>query len=914
VTAPKLRLGLLLVLVAGLVVPGAAGAAAPALVHDATTVAESAPRDGVVAGGDTITIVERIANTTASPIAGLQGTLTTTTPGVDITQDASSYPTLAAFGPAENAVPFEVTLPASLPCGAVVEFSLELSGPGVDVSVPLTVRTGFDGGPASFGRGSPTDIPNGTASLTHLARLGAGGTSTIRVPSTNAGTVRGIQVRLDHLEYPLGHLRISLRAPNHSEVVLLDHRGGAAQSLDDTVIAAGGADPAQTANLSSTTVRPEESFDALLGNTLAGDWKLVFAVDDSSEFGTLEDWHVDFTLGDCAPRSLASLIATPAQVAPNADVLLDASGTVVDGPASYAYSTPGGFASITGGSTSQAHVTFNSRGRKTVTVTVIDAHAGVFTKDVDVIVSNPPLAVLPAPASALTGDPITFNASSSSDPIDHDPITYEWSVDGDSFAPGASNGTRDVPFATPGIHHVTVRVTDADGATDEATALVTVNSRPPVAALALGASPAVTGRQTLLDASASHDDGAIARYRWDLDGNPTNGPDGHGFEVDGGLASTRTAVFGAHGSHTVRVEVTDDADTSSVASLTFDVTDAPTPGTVGATPTQPRPNTAVTLSVTGASDPDGTIDHYEWDFGDGAVATTAGATTSHTFVARALRTILVRVVDDRGASSTTSLSLAIGGVAPVAVLTAASNPVARGATAHFDASGSHDSDSLISHYAWDLNGDGVFELDTGLTPSADASYPNAGGLTVRVRVIDVDGNAGVASVALAVSAPPASGAAGGGSDPSGSGAGAGAGAGGQQDGGDAPSAGSGGGAAFAATLTATAIQTQQDVLRSGVVVSCRTNRRATCVLRIELAGKDARRLGLARSARKPVVIARGTVRTEAGKPGVARLRLTRAAARRLRRVTRVSIVATGEATSAAGDRSRFSRSILVRRR
>ena len=29
--------------------------------------------------------------------------------------------------------------------------------------------------------------------------------------------------------------------------------------------------------------------------------------------------------------------------------LLDASGTVVDGPASYAYSTPGGVASITGG-------------------------------------------------------------------------------------------------------------------------------------------------------------------------------------------------------------------------------------------------------------------------------------------------------------------------------------------------------------------------------------------------------------------------------------------------------------------------------------------------------------------------------------------------------------------------------------
>ena len=49
-------------------------------------------------------------------------------------------------------------------------------------------------------------------------------------------------------------------------------------------------------------------------------------------------------------------------------------------------------------------MTFTSRGRKTVTVTVTDAHSeSVFTKDVDVVVSNPPLAVLPAPPSALDG-------------------------------------------------------------------------------------------------------------------------------------------------------------------------------------------------------------------------------------------------------------------------------------------------------------------------------------------------------------------------------------------------------------------------------------------------------------------------------------------------------------------------------
>jgi subtilisin-like proprotein convertase family protein len=908
---PKLRFGLLLVVLAVLVVPGTA-AAAPALVHATTTVTEIGTRDGVIAGGDTITILERVSNTTAAPISGLQSTLTTSTAGVGVTQGASPYPTIAAFAGAENSVPFEVTLPASLPCGAVVELSLALSAPGLAVSVALTVRTGFVGSPAGYARGRATDIPNGTASLTSLASLGGpgSGTSTISVPTTDAGTVRGIQVHLGHLAYPLGHLRISLRAPNSEQIVLLDHRGGSAQALDDTTFAVGGADPALTSNLTAATVRPEESFDALLGNTRAGNWRLVFDVDDSSEFGTLDDWRIDFTLADCAPRAFASLVATPSQVAPGGDVTLDASGTVVDAPATYAYSTPGGFATITGANTAQAHATFTQHGSHTVTVTVFDSHGTPFTKDAVVVVSGLPTAVLPTPADAFTGVPITFNASGSSDP-DPGALSFEWSVDGGTFSPG--NSTLAVPFATPGPHHVTVRVTDVDGATAEATAIVTAQNRPPVAMLALAAPPAVTGRSTVLDASASSDDGAIVRYRWDLDGDTTNGPGNDGFEVDGAAAPTQTAVFGANGLHTVRVEVTDDNAATTIASLAFDVTNAPVAGTIQATPTQPRPNTPVTLTVSGASDSDGSINHYEWDFGDGAQTNPGTSTALHTFTTRALRTITVRVVDDKGASSTTSLSLPIGGIAPVAVLTVAANPVARGATAHFDASGSHDSDSAIGHYAWDLNGDGVFELDTGLTPTAEAAYPNAGSLTVRVRVIDEDGNAGVAGIALAITAPPGTGAPGGdGSPPAGpDGSAAG---GGQQNGADGPSAGAGGHGAFAAVLAASAIQTQQAVLRSGVVVTCQTNRRATCVLRIELAAKDARRLGVGSQANKPVVIAHATVRTEAGKGSVAKLRLTKAAAAKLSRAARVTVLVTGEATSAGGDRSTLSRSILLRRR
>jgi hypothetical protein len=274
------------------------------------------------------------------------------------------------------------------------------------------------------------------------------------------------------------------------------------------------------------------------------------------------------------------------------------------------------------------------------------------------------------------------------------------------------------------------------------------------------------------------------------------------------------------------------------------------------------------------------------------------------------------VFDDDGASSTTSRSLAIGGIPPVATLTANPNPVVEGGSVHFDASGSHDADSPIAGYRWDLDDDGIFERNTGTTQSVDATYPVAGTLTIRVRVTDVDGNTNVASVALTVAAAPGTAppSGGGGSSPGGSGTGGAGGGGGGDAGGSGGGASGGGGRGFVASLAGDAIQRRDAVLKSGLQVSCRTNRAAICALRVELSGRDARRLGLAKSARKPVVIGRATVRSDGAKPGTAKLRLSRAAAAKLRRMARVTVTVIGQATTASGEKATLTRSVLVRRR
>ena len=66
---------------------------------------------------------------------------------------------------------------------------------------------------------------------------------------------------------------------------------------------------------------------------------------------------------------------------------------------------------------------------------------------------------------------------------------------------------------------------------------------------------------------------------------------------------------------------------------------------------------AVSFDGTGSTDPDGTIDSYEWDFGDGASGT--GATPSHTYTAAGSYTVTLTVTDNGGASAATTTTATI---------------------------------------------------------------------------------------------------------------------------------------------------------------------------------------------------------------------------------------------------------------
>jgi PKD domain len=88
--------------------------------------------------------------------------------------------------------------------------------------------------------------------------------------------------------------------------------------------------------------------------------------------------------------------------------------------------------------------------------------------------------------------------------------------------------------------------------------------------------------------------------------------------------------------------------------------------------------------------------------------------------------------------------------APVAALSASATVVGGGGEVGFDASASRDPEGLQLRYAWDLDGNGSFETDTGTSPTATRAYTGTSTFSARVQVSDPHGASEVAGAQVIV--------------------------------------------------------------------------------------------------------------------------------------------------------------------
>ncbi|MFB6290389.1 MAG: PKD domain-containing protein [Candidatus Bipolaricaulia bacterium] len=264
-----------------------------------------------------------------------------------------------------------------------------------------------------------------------------------------------------------------------------------------------------------------------------------------------------------------------------------------------------------------------------------------------------------SPTASFSVDPstggaplqVTLDASNSED---QDGIidSYNW-----EFGDGNSGGGRIVEhsFTNPGDYTITLTVTDNNGSTDSTTKTITVEQSGPSAALKAKPKEGEAPLNVTFDLSNSEDpDGVIEEYNLKFgDGQSTSGTD---------ILNVVEHEYTTAGEYSATLEVTDDDGLTSSTSTTITVTKPP--------PENQLPSASISLgSDTGtapvtiefsaeeSSDPDGNIESYRWEFGDGT--TSRGSQVTHRYEQAGDYTVQLTVTDDRGGTATTERSVTI---------------------------------------------------------------------------------------------------------------------------------------------------------------------------------------------------------------------------------------------------------------
>ncbi len=157
----------------------------------------------------------------------------------------------------------------------------------------------------------------------------------------------------------------------------------------------------------------------------------------------------------------------------------------------------------------------------------------------------------------------------------------------------------------------------------------------------------------------------------------------------------------------------------------------------------------VNFDASNSSDSDGTIESWEWSFGDGS--TGLGESVSHTYTDPGTYTVVLIVIDNDGLThsdeTTITVNESIVLSPPIAEIFTDMSSGSTPLTINFSGLGSSDSDGTITNYAWNF-GDG----NTGAGVSATHTYNSEGIYTATLIVTDNDGLTDETSVTITVDA------------------------------------------------------------------------------------------------------------------------------------------------------------------
>ena len=360
-----------------------------------------------------------------------------------------------------------------------------------------------------------------------------------------------------------------------------------------------------------------------------------------------------------------------------------------------------------------------------------------------------PVAELTASAaSGRRGEVIALTASGGE--------TYDWDLNGDGTwelvgtdADSAFADTTNLGLIRPCIYAHTAE----GGFWMGAVSLIIAGNSRPVAHATVDVSSGPAPLEVEFTLTGDDDDGDIVEWAWDFEG------DGVYEGVTGVDPNPISHTYSAPGLFNAKFRVTDnegawDVDTVAVQVLPDPDNQMPIIEQITAAPSLCTPGTLVTFTAA-ASDPDGIITAWGWDFdGDGA-DDAVEQNPAHTFVAVGFYNVRLRVVDEAGGYAVGYVGVhvqeEVPNMPPVALLSVDENTAFRGFDTDYevvtlDASSSYDPEGGALEYSWDYDGNGTF---TAWSSTATYDYSVSGEprtITSRVRVRDGAGAVSEASV------------------------------------------------------------------------------------------------------------------------------------------------------------------------
>ena len=92
--------------------------------------------------GETVSLRLNLRDLAPTALNGASGILSTSTTGVAVTTAAADFANIASGANGENTTPFVFTINASVACGSVMQFNLDLNTQGVISKIPFTLNVG----------------------------------------------------------------------------------------------------------------------------------------------------------------------------------------------------------------------------------------------------------------------------------------------------------------------------------------------------------------------------------------------------------------------------------------------------------------------------------------------------------------------------------------------------------------------------------------------------------------------------------------------------------------------------------------------------------------------------------------------------------------------------------------------------